>query len=1025
MRLLKSNLLWLVGALVFSLSVNANSIVQNGHGSVNTYENKTIEQHTSDGVKYISVSPSGEVFNVNEIIGMSGSGRLNKINARYTRNTSAISQNGVAARLESNKITKDNIEVECKKFLQKNSEKLGIVPSNLRLFNVMTSEKMLTAVFFQTYNGSDIRNSFVRMYVYPNGKIQTFASMYYDDIPNNIVKPSYTEGDVVMAATLGLIDNNTEKKYQIKTEKPVILPVFNGNGYDYKYVIETDLEIPGFELFKATVDIKNYELLQRRNLVFNADVEIKSNYYTDPNQPLVEGTLRNLEFNIEGVGNVRTTSSGRLTGLPSDIVGKKWKTNMVGNYATIKKVIHPTAAGSAGSQVCSFEGTITADGEILMTDSNDYDEVLRTIYNNVSAVRSYYAAIDPQSPLLSNSIMCYAQIIEPPNDLTGFGYNFNASALGDGSMAFLCANHKTIFMGKLNKVLFHEYGHSMVFSKYTLGGQNYGMLSLMANEANADITAAFMTDNPRVFEGISKTGVQIPDYLNLYRNCENNHVYPDHIIGEGHYDSQILSGAFWDFKKNAGTNYFEDVKSAVHFAKEYLPDGFTPESVFSTWFEALVKAADRNTPEFVWDEELEDWAETNFEKFEYLFEPVYHAFNSHKIGFDMLINEKFTHTDVSDQLDASSPIAVSCEIEEFAAPKVIEEVYLNYYSNFDNEVKSILLTRKSSSTGNTYSGEIPAQAEGSRVFYHFTYKDPFSGNTERINRNFFCFSGYDKLHENDCEAVYGWSVEHAGGNSSNGFSLSTPTLVYTIEQQPWNHILYTPNFTTSGSKCWKTNVTTNSSGNIITIRDSSMLVSPTFSFTEHNHIFLTFQKWHICRIGDHSSHNGLFVDVSFDGGNTWRRAQTFTTGRQKPNNWDWQREYVNLTKVKEAGEDFSNLKVRLLVYSNNANVGLSVLIDDITLLGSNNANKVADTYINELSISPNPVSNEATLSFPYLVVNPNISVSNTLGSEVLNIQLQGEYNFAKINTFDLPNGVYFLKATSEGKIYQTKLVIVR
>jgi hypothetical protein len=461
---------------------------------------------------------------------------------------------------------------------------------------------------------------------------------------------------------------------------------------------------------------------------------------------------------------------------------------MVGNYVTVKKVIYPIEPGANGSQTCSFEGTINADGEILMYSSNDYDEVIRTIYNNVTTARNYYAGIDPSSSLLGKSIMCYAQILESPNDLEGFGYNFNAFALGDGSMGFLCANHKNVFMGKLNKVLFHEYGHSMVFSKYTDGGQG-GMFSKMANEASADITAAFITNNPEVFDGIGKTGITLPSHLNLYRTCENNYVFPTNITGEGHDDSQLLSGAFWDFKKNAGTDNFNTVKSIVHFAKEYLPDGFTAERVFSTWFEALVKAADRFAPEMIWDDEIGDWVEVVWEEFEYLFEPIYNAFNKHKIGFNMLINDKFRHTNIPDQLNANSSIPVSCELLDFAAPKIIDEVYLNYYTNFNSELKSVLLTRKSSSTGNTYSGEIPAQEEGSRVFYYFTYKDPFSKNIDIINRDYFCFAGYTKLHENNCDAANGWYINHLGNNPSKGWSLALPGISYTLDQTPWDHIL--------------------------------------------------------------------------------------------------------------------------------------------------------------------------------------------------------------------------------------------
>ena len=1027
MRFLKSNLLWFCAMIVFSTSAMLNGQLKDKH--IETY--RAIEQNTSKGTKLINVSSKGEVFNAGAVYSMAGGNRLNEINARYTRNTAAIRDNKQIVRLESNNINRDNVVAECMKFLKKNSTKLGIDLDNLRFYNVMTSNKMFTVVFQQTHGEHIVKESFVRMYVFPDGRIQTFSSMYYDDIPN-INIPKYANllnygikieatvvGNIYSSAILGLDRkiNRQYKQYRFKLPTLVILPVFNGNGYTYKYVYEVDMELPGIERYIAYIDAETYELIQRTNLVYDLDVKVESKHYGDNvNQPLITGPMRNMEIEIEGVGSKRTNSSGMLLGLPDDVIGKKWTTKMVGNHATIKTVDYPTAPGSSGSKECKFEGTITADG-IQMYDSNNFNEMIRTIFNNVSTVRSYYYSIDPSSQLLSSSIMCYAQILT--DDKLEANVEFNAYASGDGTMGFLAANHKNVFMGKLNKVLFHEYGHSMVFSKFTEAGQKSGMRSKLANEANADITAAFITGDPEVFNGIVKTGMEgMQASMNLYRTCNNDYIYPNNIEGEGHYDSQILSGAFWDFKVFAGEDDFNDVKAAVHFAKEYFPDGYTVEEVFATWFDALVRAADRYKPE-----------DSDYKEFEYLFEPIYHAFKEHNIGFNMLINYKFKHSNVADQSDASKPVSVSCEILDFAAPNVLDEVYVNYYTNFSSEVKSVLLTRQTSNTGNTYKGEIPAQEDGARVSYYFSYKDPISGGIDVINRDYFYFSGYKILHRNDCETAGGWTILNA--DADKGFSFGVPTLIATVNQTPWNHILYSPGYSADGSRCLSTsiNVSYDNKGDATTqsLRNTSIVESPLFSFTD-DHIYLTYQRWHISRMG--GDINGLFVEVSFDGGNTWKEAKKHTgrqfNGRLDPKNWEWQREYVNLTKFRDAGEDFSNMKVRFRAYANNNSIGLNILIDDIALLGTNNPNKIADnSYINELIVSPNPVSNEATLTFPKAVFNPEISIQNTLGYEVLNVKLQGEYNFAKVNTLDLSNGVYLLQATSEGKIYQTKLIIAK
>ncbi len=1054
------------------------SITMLGTGNINAnetnpvYDNsisyRTLEQNTSDGIKLVNVSSNGEVFNVNEAFGMSGSKRLDEINTRYSRNSASIKENGRNTRLGCNKINKCNVAAECKKFLQNNSQKLGIDPKNLRCYNVLASDRMFVVVFVQTINGYDILNSYVRMYVYPDGKIQTFSSMYYDDVyaslgdvklsdfnvlrpngkeiirtngnyyprgENNMLilnddafllqkQPYFVDGQKVLdAATLGLHDNNPDKSYTIKKWSSMILPIFNGSGYTYKPVIELDIErYTGVELYKVYIDANNYELLQRKNLVWNVNVNVESRHYgSNVNAPLQVGPMRNLQIDIEGEGIKTTTNSGVLSNLPDNVIGKKFTTKLAGNYVVMKKRAWPAESGGVDY---SYQGTITSDG-IKMHDSNDYDEVMRTIYNNVSAARNYYTMMDP-SPNIGKQVIAYAQIIDNKSDLESMNKDFNAYASGDGSLTFLCANHKNVFMGKLDKVCHHEYGHSIVFAKFSEMGKTSGMFSGMANEANADITSAFITDNPRVFDGILKTGMEgMAMQLGLDRTCDNTHIFPTHVTGAIHYDSQVLSGAFWDFRKLAPD--FNTVKKAVHYAKEYVPDGYTSEEVFANWFDALVRANDRYRPEWIEDPETGEIIE-NPNHFEHNFKEVYNAFKKHRIGFNMLINNKFRHSNAPDQPDASKSIPISCEILDFAAPNYIDELYVNYYTNFNSELQSVLLKRENSSNGSTYKGEIPQQDEGSRVFYYFTYKDPFNdGAIDVINRNYFFFTGYDSLHANDCNSANGWSIYNMPNTVTNGWSIKAPPIVYTYNQSPWDHILYSPGYTAVGNRCFSTTATITTAGKnptVQTIKDTSIIESPTFNFA-NDHVFLTYQKWVVCRTGDSISPSGLAVEVSFDGGNTWKVAQQFR-GRQKPNNWEWQREYVNLTKFKTTGEDFSNLKVRFLCFANNASFGLNALIDDIALLGTNHPNKIADSpYINELYVNPNPVSNEATLTFPSAVLNPEISVLNTLGTEMLNAKLQGEYNFVTINTSDLPNGVYFLKVIADGKIYQTKLVIIR
>jgi len=185
----------------------------------------------------------------------------------------------------------------------------------------------------------------------------------------------------------------------------------------------------------------------------------------------------------------------------------------------------------------------------------------------------------------------------------------------------------------------------------------------------------------------------------------------------------------------------------VHFAKEYVPDGYTIESVCANWFDALVRSSDRYRPPFL---EIDDTL-TAVGEFEYNFDAIYQSFENHKIGFKMLINDRFYHKNVPDQSSELIGTSIHCNILDFASPRLIEELYVNYYTNFDSAIKSVLLSRQNINSGFLFFGEIPPLETGSRVFYFFTFKDPFSNRIEQIERNFFFCVGYNNLYLNNCE----------------------------------------------------------------------------------------------------------------------------------------------------------------------------------------------------------------------------------------------------------------------------------
>ncbi|MPM75412.1 hypothetical protein SDC9_122405 [bioreactor metagenome] len=119
--------------------------------------------------------------------------------------------------------------------------------------------------------------------------------------------------------------------------------------------------------------------------------------------------------------------------------------------------------------------------------------------------------------------------------------------------------------------------------------------------------------------------------------------------------------------------------------------------------------------------------------------------------------------------------------------------------------------------------------------------------------------------------------------------------------------------------------------------------------------------------------------------------------------------------------------MRFVCNANTDAAGLSVLIDDIKILNTNNPNDVKDNTptVCDLNITPNPANKEVTLSFPKALYNPEIQVVNVLGTEIFNLKLIGEFNHTPLNIENLDNGVYFIRVNSENTVFQSRLNVIR
>ena len=97
------------------------------------------------------------------------------------------------------------------------------------------------------------------------------------------------------------------------------------------------------------------------------------------------------------------------------------------------------------------------------------------------------------------------------------------------------------------------------------------------------------------------------------------------------------------------------------------------------------------------------------------------------------------------------------------------------------------------------------------------------------------------------------------------------------------------------------------------------------------------------------------------------------------------------------------------------------------IIGTNAINTVSKIDAN-ISLYPNPARNTAYINYELpesIVANSKIEIRNMLGSVVKEVAIQNNNGTQSINTGNMPNGVYLCSIVCNGKVSQTKKMVVK
>ncbi len=138
------------------------------------------------------------------------------------------------------------------------------------------------------------------------------------------------------------------------------------------------------------------------------------------------------------------------------------------------------------------------------------------------------------------------------------------------------------------------------------------------------------------------------------------------------------------------------------------------------------------------------------------------------------------------------------------------------------------------------------------------------------------------------------------------------------------------------------------------------------------------------------------------------------------------------TKTIAAGEDSGNsfdvlynpdgntspANITFHIYQDENSADYIILTLDTETLGINNINQ-----INSVLIYPNPATDNFTISIPENQTNSILQLSNILGKTVKKVVLKQSKTI--VYTKYLPSGIYFASVIYNGKVVETKKVIIK
>lgn len=622
---------------------------------------------------------------------------------------------------------------------------------------------------------------------------------------------------------------------RITTKVMGILPASETEGR-LAYRIETFFYDP-LGSWLVDVDARSGEILQIQNILRSADFSgTVTGEIEHPGWCFGINTLPvpHLQITIPVAGSDTTDGAGNFIIPYEGVDPESLNVILYGPNVDVNN--------TAGSDA-HYVGLITP-GEPYLLNWNDSNSQIdeRDVFFHTNMVHDYVKWIDPSwadmdFPLPANVSLAAA-----------------CNAFWDGgSINFYHEEGNCANTGRLGDVVDHEYGHGVTQYLYA----TYPPTDV--SEANSDVIGNYIHNEPKMGRGF-----YLDDCENGIRNSDNDLIWPDDLVGEGHTDGQILAGVHWDLRQNMMVSLGEE---AGH------------RRASEVWHFSRVLGQPMTQPEQVWWTFIADEDDGNMDNGTPNYDDICPAAEHH--GFTC--PERFDHVVIHHQAfmyvqaPGGGPVELLAQIYSFDGALNPDSLLVFYRTQGAPSFETVLM--QPTAGENMYLGVVPDVSVGTHVEYYIFAADEFQNHLTDPRdaptdlHNVLVVTAYDPFEQES-----GWTVGAAGDNATQGIwercdpegAQVGPRIV-----QPEDDATPDP-----GAMCWITGQYEEGYPWFSDADGRTTLTSPTYNLAGCDTARVYFHRWYQ---GLNSPNGHLDFDVRNNGG-LWMNIHR-VTGLQDPPAW--------------------------------------------------------------------------------------------------------------------------------------------